>query len=336
MSKRKSPKRSTTQKILWGLSLFLILSMVISLFVVAFEQPPATETPTPAYTPFVPSTATPVPNAVPSQATQSPTAVPTEPITGPELPTATTLPTVAPTAAPTAPPPTATPSAAQPALLFAVAGDSRENPAVYRRVLDSVAASGSQFLVHTGDMVSNGSDEEWHAFGETMAGFSLPFYPVPGNHDGQGGKLDGFLRYSGAPAAHYSFDRGPVHVTLADSHNGGIGLREMAWLRKDLAATAQPLRMVVLHHPPFDPDGTDHVMAFGNQTFMALMEELQVQYVFAGHIHAYAQEARNGVVYTYTGGAGAPLYAGAHAQAFYHYLLVRVAGETVTVEVVRV
>jgi hypothetical protein len=94
--------------------------------------------------------------------------------------------------------------------------------------------------------------------------------------------------------------------------------------------------MVFLHHPPFDPDGTDHIMAYGNDAFMDLMVELAVEYVFAGHIHAFAQQERDGVLYTITGGAGAPLYGADHPQAFYHYLRVTVRGEEIEIEIVEI
>ena len=246
-------------------------------------------------------------------------------------------PTLTPTTVLTiAPPATVTPSSADVSFTFAVAGDSRGGPKVYGKVLEAVMSDGSEFLLHVGDLVNKGTDSQWKKFEENMAGFVLPFYPVPGNHDGLGGELDGYLASSGAPAAHYSFDQEPVHFTMADSHHGGITARELAWLRDDLSTTTQPVKMVMLHHPPFDPDGTDHIMAFGNEGFMALMAEQEVDYVFAGHIHAYAHEERDGVLYTITGGAGATLYGGDHPEAYHHYLRVTVEGEDVTIEVVKV
>jgi len=225
---------------------------------------------------------------------------------------------------------------ADPALVFAVTGDSRSNPEQYGKLLRAVMADGSEFLIHTGDLVNQGTEAEWEAFRASMAGFSLPFYSVPGNHDGLDGKLDGYLEYSGAPAAHYSFDQGLVHFALADSHGGGVTANELAWLRDDLSATKQPVKMVFLHHPPFDPDGSDHIMAFGNEPFLALMAEQGVDYVFAGHIHAFSQAERDGVVYTITGGGGAALYSAGHPLAFYHYLRVTVRAEQVTVEAIKV
>jgi predicted phosphodiesterase len=352
VSKRKTRKTSTSELIFRVLGVLLAISMILALVLVALPGPPASApTPVPTFTPIPHPTATASPLPTAQSPTFTPTLTPTaeatQPAVGPALPTNTppVTPTLTVTPSPTEPPvgpvlptttPTVTPAAAGPALIFAVAGDSRGHPEIYRKVLDAVTADGSAFLVHTGDLVNEGREELWQEFQQVMAGFSLPFYPVPGNHDGLGGKIDGYLQYSGAPAAHYSFDRGPVHFTLADSHNGGVDAAELAWLRDDLAATAQPLKMVFLHHPAFDPDGTDHIMAYGNQQFMDLMAEMQVDYVFAGHIHAYARAERDGVVYIYTGGAGAPLYAADHPQAFYHYLRVTVQGNEVTIDVVKI
>jgi predicted phosphodiesterase len=345
---RKRQKRSFNQIVLYILSAFLAASMIVSLIIVALPGPPApTPTSLPTWTALPPPTATPTP--LPPE--PSPTVEATEPVLGPApatgtpvltptltiTPAPTLTPTVTPTPTLTATPTlTITPSTASPALTFAVCGDSRNGPQVYRRVLDSVMADGSEFLVHTGDLVNSSTEAQWQEFQETMAGFTLPFYPVAGNHDSSGGQLDDYLAYTGAPAAHYSFDREPVHFALADSHNGGISAGELAWLRDDLSAAEQPIKMVFLHHPPFDPDGTDHIMAYGNEPFMDLMVEQDVDYVFTGHIHAYVQGERDGVLYILTGGAGAPLYTADHPQAFHHYLRVTVQDQQVIIEVIKV
>ena len=329
--RRKRQKRSFSQTVVLIVSGMIALSMVISLIIVALPGPQvAAPTLVPTWTPLPSPTVAPSPTieASPTSATLPlPSLEPTEPAIGPAPATAT--PTITPTV-------TTTPSSASPTLTFAVAGDSRDNPNVYRRVLAAVLDSPSEFLVHTGDLVNTGTESQWQAFEQAMEDFALPFYPVPGNHDGLNGQLEGYLAYSGAPAAHYSFDQGGIHFTLADSHNGGISAGELAWLREDLSASTQPVKMVFLHHPPFDPDGTDHIMAYGNEGFMALMVEQQVDYVFAGHIHAYAREERDGVTYIITGGAGAPLYGSDHPLAFHHYLRVAIQDGDVTVEVVEV
>jgi predicted phosphodiesterase len=339
--KPKRKKRSLNQTILLILSTVLAASMVVSLFIVAMPGPAQpTVTPWPTYTPWPTPTlvpeSTPNPSPTPEATelpagpvlpTDTPPATATEPPAGPALPTETA--TVTPTV-------TATPSSAALEFTFSVCGDSRDGPSIYRKVLESVMAGPSEFLIHTGDLVNSGTEAQWQAFERVMADFELPFYAVAGNHDGFASSLKGYLAHSGAPAAHYSFDHGPIHFAMADSHNGGITADELAWLRDDLRSTDLPLKMAVLHHPPFDPDGTDHIMAFGNAGFMALMVEQQVDYVFAGHIHAYAREERDGVVYIITGGAGAPLYRTDHPEAYHHYLQVTVRGEEVEIEVIKV
>jgi len=147
---------------------------------------------------------------------------------------------------------------------FAVCGDSRGGKAVYGEILRRAEEDGAAFLVNTGDLVQSGRASEFQAFAELMSDFALPFYPVPGNHDSPDGLLDEFVQYSGAPAAHYSFDYGLGHFVVADSHTGEISSRELDWLEADLAATDRPLKMVFLHHPPFDPPlyARDHPQAF--------------------------------------------------------------------------
>lgn len=318
------------------MSVLIALTMVFSFAVAFLPQPEQPETVVPTATRVLLPSATPTPEPSPSAT------VPIGPLPPTSTPTITPTLTATPAAAAGKPAlrAAATPQAESSALdsdvTFAVTGDSRQNGEQYRKLLASVAASDSEFLINTGDLVNAGTEAQWQVFEKTMAGFDLPFYPVPGNHDGLDGKLDGYLQHSGAPAAHYSFDRGPVHLTLADSHNGGLTARELEWIRQDLSACSQPVKMVFVHHPPFDPDGSDHIMAFGNEEMMALMVEQDVDHVFAGHIHAYSSANRDGVLYTITGGGGAPLYTSGHPEAFYHWLRVSVHGEQVSIEVVKV
>ena len=170
-----------------------------------------------------------------------------------------------------------------------------------------------------------------------MAGFNLPFYPVPGNHDSPDGLLNEYLQYSGAPAQRYSLDIGSVHLSMADSYSGALFPSTLEWLEEDLAATEQPVKMLFFHHPPFDPDGSDYILQMGNSEVMRLAERYGVQYVFTGHIHAYAEEERTGVQYVVTGGCGSPLDDDEQPEGgFDHYVRVAVDGEEVRTEVVKV
>lgn len=340
MARRRSGKRrDVSQYILWGLSLVVALSMVLAYCMQPPSQPARpTPTPLPSPTPMsVPPTPTatlplPAPSPVPRpQPTETPQpALP--PVTSP-----TPTETVTPVPSPLTPTPTPIALDLGEQFTFAVCGDSRDGDAIYRRVLEAVQADGSAFFIHLGDIVPRGRESEWLAWRKVMAGFTLPFFPVPGNHDSPDGLLDEYLRYSGAPAQRYSFDIGPLHLVMLDSYSGAIFPSTLRWLEEDLAGTEQPVKMLFFHHPPFDPDGTDHILQMGNAQVMNLAERYGVQYVFTGHIHAYEEAERNGVRYIISGGCGAPLYASEHPDgAFYHYVRVHVDGIDVSTEVVRI
>ena len=312
----------TSQIIIYMITAVVATSMIISLIGPILMRPPAPPTlpPPPTWTPLPPPTSTPTPFPTPTE-------------------TPTSIPALVPTLGP--PPPDTEGSLDVPAkepgeLVFAVAGDSRNDPEVYQRILDRIVADGNAFLIHTGDLVNYGSAQTFEPVQDMMNAFPLPFYPVPGNHDrDDDGTLNSYLSYSGAPDKHYSFDVEMAHLTMANSATGRLSDEELAWIDADLLATDQPVKIVCLHHPPFDPDSTSHILRGGNEAFMDLMRKHQVAYVFASHIHAYSEAERDGTVYVITGGAGAPLYADEHPNAFYHYVQVRIEGTDIRTAVVR-
>jgi 3',5'-cyclic AMP phosphodiesterase CpdA len=294
--------------------LLVVISMVCS-FIVMLRPAQSRQQPTPTAVPSIPTwTPTPRSTATPQHVpkTSSP---PTRQVQ--ELPTRSSI------------------NEGQD-FVFAVCGDNRGGDEVFRKILDSVETDSSSFLIHTGDFVYHGTEGEFKKVGEMMSGFSLPFYPVPGNHDNFYGELKGYLKYSGAPALHYSFDYGHAHFSFIDTSKGYMPSDELEWLANDLDATSQPLKIVTLHYPPFDPTGTDHIMGGGNEAFMALMVKKGVKLVLTGHIHSYDDAVRDGVRYIITGGAGAPLYPEPNRPAFHHYIRVTVKGEEISTEVVRI
>jgi 3',5'-cyclic AMP phosphodiesterase CpdA len=263
---------------------------------------------------------------------EAPTVAPNSSVLTPApLPTS---PPAAPTVAP--PTPTPTPKANVSDFHFAVAGDSRDGDAIFSQLLQDVSSDGSAFLIHLGDMVPTGSARDWTSFHGLMKDFHLPFYPIPGNHETIDGTLADFVHNSGAPATHYSFDRGMVHFTLLDSDTGTLNDAELAFLDQDLAATKLPVKLVFMHHPPFDPAGGSHILEKGSTQFMNIVTRRGVQSVFSGHIHCHAESERDGVTYIISGGAGSPLSCLPVTGGFFHYIRVYVSGTSVTTEVVKI
>lgn len=283
---------SRRQAIWWGLSAMIVVSMVCSLVLFISPLPAPGPAPAPAAAP--PATAALEPSAV------TPPAGPAPGEAG--------------------------------EFTFAVAGDSEGGEETFRQIIRRVSAEQPAFLLHTGDLVASGLKPEYEALLAILAELTVPLRPVPGDRDSATGTLDLYLRYTGVPAACYAFDYGQAHFALADTHLADLGPTQLALLDADLAATQQPLKIVVLHHPPFDPAGSTRTMRTDNDAFMALVKKHGVRYVFAGHLHGFAHEMRDGVTYIITGGGGAPLDPG----QYHHYLRVRVHGQDLTYEVVRI
>jgi hypothetical protein len=67
----------------------------------------------------------------------------------------------------------------------------------------------------------------------------------------------------------------------------------------------------------------------------ALFRRYRVTHVFAGHIHSYFTGNWDGVPYTITAGAGAPLYGTDPQHFFYHYLKVTLTDGKIDIKVQR-
>jgi predicted phosphodiesterase len=232
---------------------------------------------------------------------------------------------------------------------FCAYGDTRSDPDRHARVVAAMAGEKNlAFVLHTGDVVSNGRKlDAWipgyFAPCHTIIG-RVPFYPVRGNHDGSSYyfQLLGF-----APGEKwYSFDVLGVHVTALDSgEDFDIGSDQYKWLVSDLEKhKSAKWKIVMLHSPVYSsgPHGAEDAAGVpkekGVRTARKLLPALAAKYgirvVFSGHDHAYERSKRDGVSYIVTGGGGAQSYSvrnpNPYKQFFFsglHYCVVTVDGD---------
>ena len=167
-----------------------------------------------------------------------------------------------------------------------------------------------------------GYDEQFQQFvfnvyGSTLR--NLPFYPVPGNHDYANNadvrdlpyfQLFNFpqLAEAGGTASgtklYYSYDYGNVHFVALDSYGIEAGLWRLAdttgtqvqWLKRDLAATRQPWKVVYFHHPPYSKGShnsdTDPELIPLHEKLTQVLESYGVDLVLSGHSHLYERSYR--------------------------------------------
>lgn len=195
---------------------------------------------------------------------------------------------------------------------FAVCGDTRSRHAEHRRVVSRIKAAAPRFLVHTGDLVADGSDmSQWHRFfqiaGPLIA--EAPLVSVPGNHEGRSGNWERLASPNGRRS--YCFRYGNCFFLCLDTDPEAVS--DASWLsfvyNSLKAAQDASYRVVVIHRPPF----TVMPKRIGSardlrEKLVPLLRRYGVNLVLCGHDHNYQHHVVDGIHYVVTGGGGAPLY----------------------------
>lgn len=213
-----------------------------------------------------------------------------------------------------------TPSAAGEPFEFVVFGDTRTRHDVHRRVVDSILKNSSpEFVLHSGDLVSDGYDSaQWPVFFEIEKELlrKVAYYPALGNHERNNRQFYEFFQ-AGVP--YYSFDWGNAHFIVLNSDLGNVAATPTAkeafwtaqrkWFEEDLEKSqGAGYRIVIAHHPPMTAVKSRQA---GNPEMAALLplfDKYKVTAGFFGHDHNYQHYLKDGIHYVVSGGGGAPLY----------------------------
>ena len=215
------------------------------------------------------------------------------------------------------------PAASATSVKFLAFGDTRSNPLDMEKVItqmrkDYAADPALQSLVlQVGDWVSSDAESAWttewfNVNPQTRALLAeTPINGVNGNHEGTGVYFAKYYPYPYVTGAYWSFDYGPLHVSVVDQYTGGgytSGTAQYNWLVNDLAATTKPWKIILIHEPGWGA-GT-HA---NNTTVQTAIQPLVIQYgvdmVLTGHNHNYVRAMVNNIPHITDGGGGAPLYA---------------------------
>lgn len=212
-----------------------------------------------------------------------------------------------------------TPLAGEGQFEFVVYGDTRTRHDVHRKVVAAVLEhSHPDFVVHTGDLVSDGGDPAlWPIFFDIERDLlrKVAFFPALGNHERHSRDYSDFLQ----AAPYYSFNWGNAHFVILDTDLGTAAPSELGrqtywkeqtdWLASDLEKNQKATFLFVAgHHPPMTAvsnrqGDNPHMIAL-----VPLLEHYHVTAAFFGHDHNYQHYLKNGIHYVITGGGGAPLY----------------------------
>jgi tartrate-resistant acid phosphatase type 5 len=124
-----------------------------------------------------------------------------------------------------------------------------------------------------------------------------------GNHDVAGADT---ARVLGSPRRYYAFAAGPARVVVLDG-NDPTSSAQVAFLRGQLRAAREPVRIVAFHQPIYT-SGIHPPAEQARRRWEPIMREGGVSLVLQGHNHAYERLEAHGITYITTGGGGAQLY----------------------------
>lgn len=227
-------------------------------------------------------------------------------------------------------------------LTFAVLGDNHSNPPVFAQVLKQIDRDPDlAFAIDVGDLVETGTVETFRNFmDQVRQNLRLPLLTVIGNHDLEKADRSAVLYRQIFGPDHYAFQlKGNYFIVVNDVEEYQIGAAQWRWLEQQLKKSqTSKTRLVFLHAPLFAPRGGENHHALSEDTgrrLAALFRRYHVTHVFAGHIHGYFSGNWDGVPYTITAGAGAPLYGTDPQHYFYHYLKVTLTDGKITLKVQR-
>ena len=153
-------------------------------------------------------------------------------------------------------------------------------------------AQGLDGVVVTGDVVDLGQPAEYAVARDALDCLRAPWWPIPGNHDGDAfwdvfaDRMPGAVRDVG-----YAVPCGDLALVLLDTRVPGAAHGEVTaaradWLARAFANAGTPT-LLALHHPPV-ATGIGHMDAIGlrglDRLADALAEAPPVA-ILAGHIH---------------------------------------------------
>lgn len=235
-------------------------------------------------------------------------------------------------------------SSAQTTFSFVAFGDTRTDAVAHQSVVDRIVALSPEFVLHTGDMVADGTiAAQWDTFFAVEQDLlrQTPFFGALGNHERNSANYIEAFHLPGNERW-YSFDYGDAHLVALQIDGYGDyapGSAQYTWLENDLAATDRHWKIVFFHIPPYSAGthGNDSAVLDVRDKLVPLLEQYDVDLVLNGHDHDYERSVAGDITYIVTGGGGAPLYSWTNPHTYtvyftstYHCVSITVDGGLLT------
>tara|TARA_R100000005_G_scaffold96354_1_gene82634 strand:- start:27 stop:833 length:807 start_codon:yes stop_codon:yes gene_type:complete len=159
----------------------------------------------------------------------------------------------------------------------------------------------------TGDLINSGKREEYDILRDLIAGFEMPVYLLPGNHDNCALLREVFPDHDYLPPSgdlNYVVDGWPLKIICLDTNlhgkpEGFLGEAQLDWLDQQLTSDPTRRAVIFMHHPPFltglakmDGMGLLDREAFND----IIARHDNVERVLCGHVHRAIQKLAGGTL----------------------------------------
>jgi predicted phosphodiesterase len=142
----------------------------------------------------------------------------------------------------------------------------------------------ARFIAVTGDVTGDGKREQIRQFINAANGFSVPCYPILGNHDIYEDRGRPWRELIGSST--YRIDSGSTTLFFLDNANGYFGYDQLEWLEKGLKSARQ--HVFVFAHENFFTTSTEDAEQTTDMRERALVLSLlrgHCEAMFMGHLH---------------------------------------------------
>ena len=180
-----------------------------------------------------------------------------------------------------------------------------------RDPVDVVILGGDNIYASSawGDGDLRGIEQTFNRPYRELIAAKVPFHAVLGNHDIRSANGDPQVAFKpfGMKGRWYTVRQGPIEFFMLDTNVNAPWQHQLPWLKKSLAASTAPWKVVVGHHPIYSAGlyGDDRALI---NRLTPLFERYGVQLYINGHEHNYERtKLIAGTTYLTVGGGGASL-----------------------------
>ena len=195
---------------------------------------------------------------------------------------------------------------------FTMVNDIHGEDSLCRRLTKDVVKEKIDFVIFNGDMLSQIESTQQIVDGYMKSASELfspfiPIFAVRGNHEHRGSASYDYMRWfpTSTNEPYYTFRDGPAFYIAMDCGEDkpdndiryyGLSLTDQVreeqaeWLKQVVASDefkSAPVKIVILHIPPYSKGTQWHGMREINRLFMPILNSAGIDLMLSGHLHSH-------------------------------------------------